>query len=308
MRESGAGRWMRPGLVRAALVGLALLLPLAGAAEQLDLSKPEDALKATQKMMCSLEDGKPIIAWWQGGAFSRVPGERDRHLFDVVGMNIRQCGSVDDEKRGPGFRSVSREIMLYLDPETGEVLRTWKNPWTGEEVEAIHVANDPVNMRAAMHAYGRKGEPHQFRASFVGNRVWTSGEVPLFYKNPLAGEYQEYVGGKYHTMEALNGYAYKDDLLDASKPTLEHWTLSWCRFSTWLPWMEMGDHAGMMIFTVVGGRVASIDGLSETLQAEIEKSYPEYKQPPPLDDARPNVTSWSYFKTVLDARHAAEKK
>jgi hypothetical protein len=66
----------------------------------------------------------------------------------------------------------------------------------------------------------------------------------------------------------------------------------------------MEGRTGMMIFSTVGGRVDGYDGLPARLKAEIEKNYPIYKEPPPLDDARPNVTSWSYFKQVFDVRTA----
>jgi hypothetical protein len=288
----------------AALAALALTSPAFGQA-RLDLAKPDEALKATQKMTCSLEDGKTIVYWWKGGAFSRSPGERDRHLFDVEGFNIRQCKNFSDPERGHGFRSVSREIMLYLDAETGAVLRRWKNPWTGAEVAVIHVANDPVNMRAPMYGLSEEGKPHRFEGTFKKGRVWTSGEVPLFYKNPLGGEYQEYVGGSYHAIEMLNSFAYEEDLLDASKPTLDDETLSWARVSEWLPWMEMGDRPGMMVFSTVGKRVRSFDALSDVLKNEVRANYPTYSAPPPTDDTRPNETSWSHFKKVLDARKKA---
>ena len=54
----------------------------------------------------------------------------------------------NDDIQGRGFRSVSREIQMYLDPTTNEVIDTWKNPWTEKDIEVLHVANDPVNMRA----------------------------------------------------------------------------------------------------------------------------------------------------------------
>lgn len=274
----------------------------ASLAAQLDLSDPNDAVRAQQKMICSLEEGKEIVYWWKGSAYSRVPGERDRHLFNVEGMNIRHCKNFEDEKRGHGFRSVSREVLFYLDPETNEMLRTWTNPWTGEEVEVMHVANDPVNMRGPMYAYSAEGEPFKFNGLFVNGRVITSGEAPLFYKNPLAGDYQEYVGNMYHAMEALNSFAYEDELLDADTDTVERYTLSWARFSEWLPWMKMGGRTGMMIFSTVGGRVDTWDDLPDRMKREIRENYPEYDEPPPLDDDRPNVTSWSYFKQVIDAR------
>ncbi|MDX2144252.1 MAG: DUF1838 family protein [Rhodospirillaceae bacterium] len=272
---------------------------------KLDPKKPEDAIKIDQKLNCSLKQGDVIVYWWKGGAMSRVPGERDRHLFDVEGMNIRQCQNFQDEKRGYGFRSVSREILLYKDPQTGEILRKWKNPWTEKEVEVIHVANDPVNMRRPMYAMSADGKPHEVDLTIVGNRAWTGGEAPLFYKNPLAGDYQEYVGNDYHAMEALNSYVYVDDLLDASKAKLTSYTLSWARFSEWLPWMEMGGRTGMMIFTTVGGRVDSFAKLPDSIRKEIEANYPIYREPPPITDDRPNETSWTYMKKVIDARRAA---
>jgi hypothetical protein len=140
----------------------------------------------------------------------------------------------------------------------------------------------------------------------MNGRVWTSGEVPLFYKNPLGGDYQEYVGGWYHAIEMLNGYAYEDELLDPNLATLNRYTLSWSRISKWLPWMEMGDRPGMMIFSTVGKRVASIEDLSEPLLGELRSRYPSYAEPPPLDDARPNETSWTYFRKMLDARDGSQ--
>lgn len=291
--------------VLAAAAALLVAAVPALPAGKLDPAKPEDALLLNRKMNCSLEDGLPVIHWWKGTMMSRVPGERDRVLFNVQGMNVRQCGSVSDPKRGPGFRSVSREVMLYLDPQTNEVLRRWKNPWTGEEVEVIHVANDPVNMRAPTYAFGADGKPASFRGSFVKDRVWTSGEAPLWYDNPLAGDYQDYVGNKYQAMEMLNSFTDAKALLDPKVKTLPSVSISWARVSDWIPWMKMGGRSGLVVFTTVGKRVASIDDLSEPLRSEIKANYPAYLAPPPLDDARPNETSWTYIRKIVDQRRAA---
>mgnify|MGYP001381383137 CR=1 FL=1 len=276
--------------------------PLQAAA--LDPSKPEDAMLLNRKMTCSLEDGLPVIHWWKGTMMSRVPGERDRVLFNVQGMNIRQCGSVTDPRRGPGFRSVSREVMLFLDPQTNEVARRWKNPWTGEDLEVIHVANDPVNMRAPVHAYGSDGTAARFRGTFVKDKVWTSGEAPLWYDNPLAGDYQDFVGNKYLAMEMLNSFTDAAALLDPKVLTLPSVSISWARVSDWLPWMKMGGRAGVVVFTTVGKRVASIEDLSEPLRGELKANYPLYLAPPPVDDDRPNETSWTYLRKVIEQKRA----
>ena len=62
-------------------------------------------------------------------------------------------------------------------------------------------------------------------------------------------------------------------------------------------------------FNAQGAKLDSWDDLPEQMKAEIDAHYPEYRHAPPLDDDRPNETSWTYFKKVFDERDAkAEKK
>ncbi|MCC7200366.1 MAG: DUF1838 family protein [Gammaproteobacteria bacterium] len=301
MRKS---RWINGW---AAVLAAAGLVAVPAQARQFDTAKPEDVLAINRKLACSATDGVPTVFWWKGNAMSRVPGEQDRVLFAVQGMNVRQCVSFKDPRRGPGYRSVSREVMLYLDPKTGEVLKTWKNPWTGKDVEVIHVQNDPVNMRRPSYAYREDGTPVEFDGLVVKGKLITSGEAPLFYPNPLAGapEYQPYVGGSYHAMEMINFYADAKQVLDSRVADVTDLTISWARVSQWLPWMDMGDRPGLVFFSTVGKKVSGIDALSEPLRGEILRNYPLYREPPPADDARPNETTWSFVKKVLDARRAA---
>jgi hypothetical protein len=72
--------------------------------------------------------------------------------------------------------------------------------------------------------------------------------------------------------------------------------------------MKMGGRTGLVVFTTVGKRVGSIDDLSEPLRSEIRTNYPAYLVPPPLDDARPNETSWTYIKKIVDGRRAGGGK
>ena len=291
--------------LQAGLLGGALLIvtPSITSAEQLDPKNPEDAIKISRKITCgTLEDGVPRFAVWEGQGYSRVQGERDRLLFKVVGINTRQCATATDEKRGTGYRSVSREVMLYLDPENGEVLRTWTNPWTEEEVDVIHVANDPVNMRSPRFPYGEDGKPLEVKGDVVGDMFLTTSEVPLFYTNPLAGDFQPYVGGDYQAIELFNDYLDAEALLDPNQTKSPTLYLSWARVSQWLPWMKMGSRPGQMIFHTRGYSVDTEAEIPATLLNELKSSYPEYLSPPPVDDDRPNETSWTFFKKVLTER------
>ena len=249
-----------------------------------------------QKSICSTTQGQPVIFWWKGSMYSRVEGEKDRQLFKLQGMNVRHCMNLSDPQRGPGFRSVSREIMLHLDPVTGQVTDRWTNPWTGDDLEVIHVANDPVNMKNPMFARGKDGKPIKADFTVMNGRAFKSGNAPLFYENPLGGAYQERVGGKYQAMEMGTDFFYADDLYDSTRAAPRNHAITWSRVSNWLPWMKMGDRSGVVYTATVGGRAGSIDALPEPLRSTLLTRYPQYAAPPPLDDTRPNETSWEVFK------------
>jgi len=170
----------------------------------LDLATPEGGIEAFRKVQCSTVDKQPVVYYWVGETFSRVAGEPDRKLFRFQGMNVRQCVTVTDPVRGVGFRQVSREVLYYEDPATGQIIDEWKNPWTGESVKVLHIANDPVNFRGPIFPKGADGKPYQSEIQTMGDQWWGTTTVPLFYRNPLAGDYQDYVGGTYHATEMFN--------------------------------------------------------------------------------------------------------
>ena len=45
-----------------------------------------------------------------------------------------------------------------------------------------------------------------------------------------------------------------------------------------------------------GLRLSSWDALPDSMKQEIATHYPDYTAPPALDDSRPNVTSWIYYR------------
>ena len=277
-----------------------LALSINSLAEDVTLTG-RDAFVLGQKTSCgTTEQGKVRYGIFEGRAYSRVPGEKDRHLFNLLGINVRHCSSHRDETRGAGYRSVSREIMVYLDKETGEMIDTWMNPWTVTGIEVVHVANDPVNARSIRWERDEQGKSsREMTLRRYGDLVATSFEVPLFYPNPLGGDYQQYVGGTYHAMEIFNTFYDADKALDPSISSIGVSRLSWSRVAQWLPWLEMGSKPGLMIFNATGFSTFDKSQIPDKLAAILNDHYPLYWTPPPLDDDRPNETSWTVFKKHL---------
>jgi hypothetical protein len=290
-------------MIGAGLAALALTTAPASA-RTLDPAKPEDALEIMKRTQCAAKDGDTAVYYWSGKVYSRVQGQPDRHLFDGEGMNIRRCVAVTDPKRGKGFRQVSREIMLFTDPKTGEIVRQWANPFTGETVEVMQIANDPVNSRPSF-PINADGTPFTMTMKRMGQWLQMPLEVPLFYPNVLGGDYQDYVGNKYHAMEIFDFAMRADEILDSTKPT-SYPSISWVRISDWMPWMKMSGRQGQIVFNAMGTKLKSYDELPAVLKDEIAANYPEYRDAPPGDDPRPNETTWTVFKKMVDAKRAAK--
>lgn len=282
------------------LAATAIVMAGSASARMLDPTKAEDAFEISKRVQCGEEDGKAAVYQFGGKVYSRVDGEPDRLLYLAEGMNVRQCVAMTDAKRGKGYRLVSREVLFYLDPKTGEVLRAWDNPWTGEKIEVIHVHNDPVNSRPNFPV-GADGKPASVNLKRQGSYLFMPLEAPLFYKNVLAGEYQEYVGGDYHAMEIFDFFMDANEMLDTKNATA-HPGVSWKRISYWLPWMKMRGRQGTLIFTAMGSKLKSFDELPKVTRDEIALNYPIYTAPPPGDDTRPNETTWTVFKKLVDAK------
>lgn len=268
-------------------------------AQRINLSTPEGVVQAQRRIWCTERDNEPVYWNWRGEAYSRREGERDRLLFRVEGLNVRTCVRVSDPQRGEGFRSVSRELLIYIDPETNRPLSRWTNPWTDETVEVLHVANDPVN--GEFFPRGRDGAPTTWRGTTIGSSWYLTSTIPLFYTNPLGGDYQAEIGGTYHATEMFNFMGELNNLTTRSARGADvH--VGWVRMSDWLPWMRMNGREGIIYMHTAGRKLLRWEDVSQLMRDEVARHYPAYRNPPPGDDARPNVTSWSYYRAVREGR------
>jgi hypothetical protein len=85
----------------------------------------------------------------------------------------------------------------------------------GPAGEALYL----TQVKAEVPTFGRdkEGNPSVRPMKEINGTWFMNFEVPLFYKNPLAGEYQKYVGGIYHATEIFDFSGDMDELLDADQ-------------------------------------------------------------------------------------------
>lgn len=241
-------------------------------------------------------DGSQTFLTWTGSIYAFVPNEKKKHLFNIVGMSVSRCIADTDTS----WEFTSRELTYYLDPNTNEILHQWQNPWTGETLTVVHVANNPVQ------GYFKRSFPAQVNGDI------TTFVFDLFanYPNPLADDpkFSDYSPNPtYQAVELFKLSVQTEELRNPDLPSVSKLFLCWDRIGPWVPWMKMGNQPGHLIYSGSGIKVKGVNELPQLLQEEINTRIPLYKNAPeaPLDDE--DMTSWTYFKKNFDAYLAGER-
>ncbi|OUL32285.1 hypothetical protein BV372_19370 [Nostoc sp. T09] len=247
------------------------------------------------KTRSSLDSSQSTFLIWTGKIYAFIPGEKRKLLFKIVGMSASRCIATEEGK----WDFTSRELTYYLNPETGEILHKWENPWTGETVTVMHVANNPV-----------QGEfKGKFPAQVEGDSTTFVFDIFPTYPNPLAADskFAEYCPQQiYQAAELFKLTVPTADLENSELASVSQLKLSWDRIGQWLPWMKMGDRPGQLIYSAIGSKVNGFTELPQLLQDEINTRVPLYKNAPKSFLDGEDMTSWLYFQQHFDAYLAGE--
>jgi hypothetical protein len=262
----------------------------------LDLDDPETNFMALMKLRGDLS-GADFHFAFPGQAWAMIPQEQNYKCFRTFGFGSGRYEEVDE-----GYRIFSREVLLYLDPDTGEILEEWNNPFLGgRTVKVAHIANDPVNGVFARKGPGPLAPPYPYVS--VGDHV--AFQWNFFIHHPAAmnrKDYPLYSSGDQDLHAELWGMmGRKSDILDDS--TSAYCTMSWSRVADWLPFMEMGNAPGKMVFHSHSMKL--MEGPQELptpILEYIEKHYSEYLTAPTEWNGPQMTSSAGVFKKMIDAQ------
>ena len=119
---------------------------------KLNLNNPEDNLTAFAKVRGSMDSTEEVIFYANGAIYGFVGGERDKPLMGFEMFNIGKL-----IPKGPhNYELLTNEVLLYTDINTGAVLDSFLNPYTGVKIPVVHVWNSPVNQKFELE--GRFGK------------------------------------------------------------------------------------------------------------------------------------------------------
>ncbi|KAG6853555.1 hypothetical protein C0991_003347 [Blastosporella zonata] len=245
------------------------------------------------RIRASTDESKSTVVEWQGQVLSYLPGERPKVLFKVQGMSITRAKLLENGS----YDLMTREVQLYLDPATNDVLHTWHNPWSDRDVTVVHVANNPVYQNLpATTTFEARSQP--------GGSYAVQISIPLAYPNPLnpSGDQQSplypYAGPQalYSAIESFT-FAFPGAEFDSTEASVPSMQVYWTRTSPLLPFMATPATNVSLLFVANGAKIqGGWENLSPVLRDVIETRLPAYKEAPTSRD-RPGggVSSWSYF-------------
>ncbi|HMO38533.1 MAG TPA: DUF1838 family protein [Saprospiraceae bacterium] len=271
----------------------------AASSVALDLDKPEDNLTAFVKMRASLKAGEETVYYWKGIIYSYIPGERGLPLFELEAYNVARIVPVEG-----GYQMLTREVALYKDLKTGEILEKWYNPFIQDTVNVVHVWNDPVNQQYLLKGrFGDWGVPWMRMGD---GRIAMYSDIFLLYPSPLKREAfpENSRSDLYQASELFQFFINEADLNDASKQHV-YSEVGWTRISDFLPWMRMGDRPGHLIYHCRGYKLmdGTFDALPAQVKAYVREHQPQFMHAPDTFES-PNMTSWRYFlETQTDQKN-----
>lgn len=267
---------------------------------KIDFKDPEWNRDVYTRIDADIDPTKEKCGWLKGKAYGVRPNEPVRQLFGVEGFSFVRTKRLEDGS----YRRMLREIVFYRDLETGEILKTWANPYTGETVKVVPIANDPFNFTISQWApeppsYGGLNTDKPPRKPFLQD--WEFGpngtmilrtDIDMQYPNALdpAKWVRESSGPMNRVSEH---FIYTVQRADVENPKLTHipHVGAWSRITPWLPWMLMGQAEGQVdYFTTFQTLENGIAGLPADLVAAA-RAMDEKWLHAPTEDYGPSLSS-----------------
>lgn len=245
------------------------------------------------KVRCSL-DGRTHYFEALGSMYAQpLDSGEPLHLFDFLGVDISRC--IQDRSTS-GWTLVSRKITLYLDPQTGEVLRNWQNPWSGETLNVMHRTYD----------YQEFQIPERLSACIAPEISSVSLDFNAKLPNPLATnpKFADYSPEEFLQASDSYKFIFPTNMLadgEVNPSNNRSVALSYYRMGPWEPWMKMRGKPGFLVLNYTGSKTDAFEELNPTLKTLIEHRLPLFREAPKCRLQRSIATSWSRFEEIFDA-------
>jgi hypothetical protein len=223
-----------------------------------------DGWRHTVRMQGSTRP-EDVVWWYTGRIYAQVGESEPRHLFNLEGTEIYWYEPDGDG----GFIVSSRTLTFYRDAESGAMIRSFANPWTG-------ATNEPeANRLGGRHNARYSAEGWRFVAPEMG-----VGDA----SNPWQLEWQRAEDLAWFTssrfirempqpwQECMTVFCPAEALLDPARHNLPaHFSSTY--LAPFPRWMAMGDHPGHVVWHSSGTKLSSAAAIPDEYRRRVDAEY-----------------------------------
>ena len=285
------------GLAAGAGLGLAdQALAVNSDTHSLNLNDPAKNLEALIKLRADVS-GAETLTGIPGEVWAWVPGEGNYLLFSSYGIGATRAEQVET-----GWRLYHREITYFTDPKSGEILQHWDNPFTGRRVEVQHVQEESLNQLLEFAAGPRKYAVVEDDLVFSDSAFQIMDADMSRASYPLHSQHD-----KFQTAE-LSGIKGRVSEIMNPEVTSVACSTAWTRLGQWMPFMEMGNRPGVMVYHNHAFKFRDgADQLPSNIRDYTVSHYPQFLVSPSQWSEQPNrKTAVAGARELIDRRVAGE--
>jgi hypothetical protein len=240
-----------------------------------DLATPTGRLRAFMLMRAALDDR--LVIGFISGRYYGVVDEEIKPLYGVLGATFSRYRPRADG----GYDGASYEIPYFTDLDSGEPLKTFLNPYTGQTVEVVNSGFPPARFIVTKDLEivtprlppGIEAKDRVIAVQTSGPDVWMTEETTSAFKSPGAPKPVRY-------SEATSLHALSRDLANPDARSVRCQT-AYTSVVSWRPFLNMGDHPGHLMGNGVGRYgVPSLQDLPEKWREATARLHPDVLQDP----------------------------
>jgi len=181
----------------------------------------DDAFEAYVKMRGSFST-EPLYWWYKSITY----GQMGREIKPLVALELAAFSQYELNSDGT-VTATTREVGYFLSLDNGEVLGTWRNPYTGKLIEMGHIKGGPRQLLITpdgLRGVGGLPEGSKFDLSFrppfvVADHVYIMEEAHGTIVSVTRNENGDEVTRDFQTDEFTTFSAPLAEVVDASLPT-----------------------------------------------------------------------------------------
>lgn len=254
-----------------------------------DLATGAGTAQTMARIVGNTDPARTKHGWYRGRIMGVAPGGAVRDLLGIKGMSSQRLEPLAGQ---PGWMLLQKEVGFFFDLESGEVIDKWENPYTGEVVDVMHIANPSVNRNVEpvvrdSRFYDDPEKAREAEKPFIlpwqqaGDRLFVEQHAHFWARNPLdpAIWQRESSGPMLQVSDMLSFNVRLSDVRNPERTSLESWG-SWVHVRPWQPWMLMAMAPGHCLYNCFTGSADALEDIPADIVAATRSRFPDFLSAP----------------------------